>query len=169
MADGDFSSSTDTTEGQSHSYSIDSPVPKDSGAKDKIMGAGKSLSDKGQKMIADGSDKLASQNRGVASFRKGGRVRKTGLIHAHKNEEVVRPEQADKVRRFLKKDKGRSSDEEMDDPKRTARKGDPARIGKKEEPARTAKKHDPKKTFSRNAPKRMSAKRKGKRSKGREM
>jgi len=31
------------------------------------------------------------------------------LIRAHKNEEVVRPEEAGKVRRFLKKSKGRKA------------------------------------------------------------
>jgi len=133
-----FQQHTDTSEGQSHDYSIDSSKPRgkfsDSGTAKGLKAGGSSLASYGKDVSAN-ADALASANPGVRSFRKGGRVRKTGLIHAHKNEEVVRPEQADKVRRFLKKTKGRSSDEEMDDPKRTQRKGDPERQAKKEEPA----------------------------------
>lgn len=62
---------------------------------------------KGLDGIADtrreATDRMSAQNPGIPNYRKGGRVKKTGLVRAHKNEEVVRPEEADKVRRFLKK------------------------------------------------------------------
>lgn len=108
----DFSSSTDTSEGQSHDYSIDSPAP-DSGKSDdlrgSLKGAGKSMSQQGSKQISQALDSLLQQNRGVQSFKKGGRVKKTGIIHAHKGEEVVKTEDAKKVRKFLgKKDEERS-------------------------------------------------------------
>lgn len=141
----------------------------DSGFSKSLKSVGKSMSQAGTKQISEAADKLASQNRGVASFRKGGRVKKTGLIHAHRGEEVVRPEQADKVRHFLKKDHGRKEADKQDDVRSSTRKADPKKTERKAAPERVEKKEDPKRTMSRNSPKRINTRKMGRHKKGRGM
>lgn len=140
---------------------------KDSGTAKGLKAGGSNLAAYG-KQASENADSLASANPGVRSYRKGGKVRKTGLIHAHRGEEVVRPEEADKVRRFLKREKNNRG-EEVDDVRESQRKADPRKTERKYEPKRAMKKEDPKRTSRLNSPKRKLGTRKAKRGKGREM
>lgn len=79
----------------------------------KTKNFGSSLRSFGQSTLSNVAEEAGSRaaQSSVSSYRKGGKVRKTGLIKAHRGEEVVSKKNARKVRKFLKRTKDRKGKE----------------------------------------------------------
>ena len=104
MADDDADGATTSGGGSATTTAAGS----DRNWKKGLKAAGKSMSAWGQGMLSNVAEEAGSRSAETApSYRKGGKVRKTGLIKAHRGEEVVPSKDAKKVRRFLKRRKGK--------------------------------------------------------------
>ena len=74
--------------------------------KKAIGSAGRSLSSSGQSMMAD-SGREAASNVHAVSYKRGGKVRKTGGANLHKGERVIPRGKVKKVERMMRKSKMR--------------------------------------------------------------
>jgi hypothetical protein len=80
----------------------DSSPWKDSKTARAIGAAGSSLSQSGQQEIDDSRNEAASNIHAV-SYKRGGKVRKTGLARLHKGEYVVPRNKVRKVKRAMRR------------------------------------------------------------------
>jgi hypothetical protein len=72
--------------------------------KSAVKSAGRSLSASGQAMMSDSREQAESRI-GPVSYKRGGKVRKTGRANLHANERVVPANKRKKVERLMKREK----------------------------------------------------------------
>jgi hypothetical protein len=81
-----------------------------SSTRDKVKSgakaAGRSLSESGQSMMSDARSEAASRV-GPVSYRRGGKVRKTGMAKLHRGERVVPRGKVKRVEKMMRKGKMR--------------------------------------------------------------
>lgn len=87
----------------SSSRSSTPSAKSDNGRKDKTRAIGDSLKSMGDRET-DRANSIGSSIRPV-QYRKGGKVRKTGLARLHKNERVIPAGKRKKVERLMKRNK----------------------------------------------------------------
>ena len=107
--DVDQNSSSGSTSGSSMD-STSGPKKKrwsQSGAGRTLSAAGSSLSSSGSQMIDDSRYEAASRI-GPVSYKKGGRVKRTGLAKLHRGELVVPRKKVKRVKRAMKRMKARA-------------------------------------------------------------
>ena len=83
-----------------------SNTDKDSRWKSAAKAGGRSLSESGQSAMMDARSEAASRI-GPVSYRKGGKVRKTGMARLHKGERVVPRGKVKRVEKMMRKSKMR--------------------------------------------------------------
>lgn len=81
-------------------------MPMDDDTKKALRAGGSSLSESGQRMI-DSSRSEAASNIHAVSYKRGGKVRKTGRANLHRGERVIPKSKVKRVEKMMRKGKMR--------------------------------------------------------------